>query len=337
MRKILLVILLILLVMPISQAAFFYFDYSNKKNATFVSKYDSRSMDSQTLDYYEKIKENYNIYIIKDSSVATNSQDWNEAYKNSNLIFVTNLNDYSINETKDGFCQNLAEILDESVGLVFTGNSLIFEGNETDNISICLYTQYFNFAEGYNNNKLIKNNFKISESHEITEGYLKKTYNLGEEKNIYPIVSPKNGLTLAIVNGDPDGSGSLSSEDYPLMILWQGITYNILSLGITTSKLTGCSECVGWDLFKQSLDWVSDKQNMGFDFETNKILIMIFYSMFSIPYIIMSTHKIKGILKKLPLIIPFSLVYMPIYCLLSSVSIFIGVLLHLFGNGERRW
>ncbi len=270
MKKLIVFLILMLLIIPISKATFFYFDYSNKKNATFVSKYDSRSMDSQTLDYYEKIKEDYNIYIIKDSSVATNSQEWNEAYKNSNLIFVTNLNDYSLNESRDDFCKNLAESLDESVGLVFTGNSLIFEGNETGNMSSCLYTQYFNFAEGYNNSKLIKNNFKISESHEITEGYLKKTYNMDEEKNIYPIVSPKNGLTLATVNGDPDGSGPLSSEDYPLIVLWQGITYNILSFGITTSKLTGCSECVGWNLFKQSLDWVSDKQNMGFDFEMNK-------------------------------------------------------------------
>ena len=269
MKIIFLFLITVLLFTPISQSIGF-FDYSNMKNATFISKYSSRSMDSETLNYYEKIKESYNIYIIKDSSVAANSKEWNEAYKNSDLIFVTNLNDYILNETRVDFCKNLVKVLNESVGLVFAGNSMIFNGNETNNISGCLYTQYFRFAEGFNNSDLIKSDLKIVESHGITEGYLKKTYNLAEENNVYSVVSSNNGLILARVNGDPDGSGQLDSADYPLIVLWQGITYNILSFGITTSKLTGCSECIDWVLFNQALDWVSDQNNMGFDIKTDK-------------------------------------------------------------------
>ena len=78
--------MILLLVIPICEGV--YYDYSNNKTATFISKYGSRSMDSQTLDYYEKIRENYNVYIIKDFSVASHSQQWETAYENSDIIFV---------------------------------------------------------------------------------------------------------------------------------------------------------------------------------------------------------------------------------------------------------
>jgi len=136
MKRILFLVLIILLVIPPCKGLYYY--YSNPKTAVFISKYNSRSMDSSTLDYYEKIRENYNVYIIQDSSVTSNDQEWKTAYSNSDLIFVMSLSDESLNESRDDFCENLAEILDESVGLVFGGNSLIFSGNGTSNVSGCL-------------------------------------------------------------------------------------------------------------------------------------------------------------------------------------------------------
>ncbi len=275
MKRIFFLVLIILLVIPISNAFYYYSNPSSDKTATFISKYSSRSMDSQTLDYYEKIKENFDVYIVKDSTVVSNSQDWKTAYQNSDLIFVISLSDEVLNQTRNDFCRNLAAVLDKSVGLIFAGNSLVFSGNESNNISGCLYTQYFKFANGFNNTELTKSEVKIITSHEITDGYEKRTYNLDEGKTIYPVISPNNSLTLASVNGDPDGVGTNVAGDYPLMVLWQGVKYNALSWGITTSKLTGCSNCLGWKLFNQALNWTSDEKNMGFDLDTDKDVYFI--------------------------------------------------------------
>jgi len=270
MKKIILLFVLMILLMPMSKSIY-YSTSGASRNATFISKYSSRSMDTQTLDYYERIKQNYNVYIIKDLSVATNAQDWKSALDNSDLIFVTELSDDMLNKTKDSFCKNLASSLNKSVGLVFAGNSLTYySDNATGNISGCLYTQYFNFADPANNTELTKSEVKISELHEMTDGYAKDAYSLGESGKIYPVVFPKSGSTLGTVNGDPDGTGAQPQGDYPLFVLWRGIRYDAVSWGITTSKLTGCDNCLGWDLFDQFLDWVSDKNNMGFDVDLDK-------------------------------------------------------------------
>jgi len=84
------------------------------------------------------------------------------------------------------------------------------------------------------------------------------------------VVSPKDGTVLAMVEGDPDGPGPQNDGDYSLLVLWRGLRYNVLSFGLTTSELSGCSNCLGWDLFNQALNWTSGQENMGFDFEINK-------------------------------------------------------------------
>lgn len=263
MKRFFLTVLILLLVISPS-FAIYYSNILTNKSVTFISKYSSRSMDTQTLDYYEKISQRYGVYIIKDSLVASNDQSWKSAYKNSSIIFVISLSNETLNQTRDNFCRNLAVVLNESVGIVFAGNSLTYSGNQSSNTSGCLYTQYFNFTGGYNNTELVKNEVKIANQDEITAGYELKTYNLGEEKTVYPVMDPKTARVLVNVNEDPDGTGTLPPADYPLVVLWRGLKYNILSWGITTSNLSGCGNCLEWNLFNQALEWISDTKNMGF-------------------------------------------------------------------------
>ncbi|MBL7170098.1 MAG: hypothetical protein ISS48_03700, partial [Candidatus Aenigmarchaeota archaeon] len=236
--------------MPLTQALY-YSTSGAEKTVTFISKYGSRSMDSQTLDYYEKIKQNYNVYIVKDLSVSGNSQDWKTALDDSDLIFLISLSDEVLNETRDDFCKNLATTLNKSVGIAFAGNSVMSK----DDFYGCIYTSHFNFAELWKNSELLSNKVTITKLHEMTGDYQKGDYNLGENKTIYPVISPNNGDTLAIVNGDPDGLGARPAADYPLFVLWRGLRYNAVSWGITTSKLSGCSNCLDWKLLYQFLDW----------------------------------------------------------------------------------
>ncbi len=272
MNKTFILVVIILLLIPVIRAG----GVPGTKIATFVSKYSSRSMDPDTYEYYQKIKENYNVYIVQDSSVAGDSHDWKTASQISDLVFVTALSHKMLNESKDAFCENLGHILTESVGLIFAGNSLIFYSNNTPdgtiNTSSCIYTDYFDFGHAAPNTEITDNKIKISEYHEITEGYETKEYNLAQSNKIYPIVSPKNGLNLATVYGDPDGSGSMviGPDDYPTVVLWQGIRHNTLVWGLTTSEMEGCTDCLGWDLFEQIIDWISDEENMGFEIYTDK-------------------------------------------------------------------
>jgi hypothetical protein len=265
MRKFFYTLFIILIAFQTAQAAY-YSSQGNEKTATFISQYTSRSMDPQTLDYYQQIKDNYNIHIIKDTWVADNSQEWRNAYQNSDLIFVVSLSDEVLNQRRYYFCNNLAEVLESSVGLIFAGNSVLYN-NESYG---CLYTPKFNFSNPANNSQIIQNEIKIIELDESTGDYSKSRYNLSESKSIFPIVSPNNGKIIGVVEGDPDGSGMQSYGEYPLFVIWGGVRYNAISWGITTSKIEACENCLGWELFHQFLDWASDEDNMGFSIETDK-------------------------------------------------------------------
>jgi hypothetical protein len=266
MRRTLILSLIILLLIPLIQAG----GVPQTKIATFISKYSTRSMDEQTLDYYQKIEEDYDVYIIEDLQVATNSPQWKTLSQISDLIFLINLNDEVLNETRDSFCKNLAPVLNETVGLIFAGNSVMFEGDENSNISSCLYTKHFDFAGGIRNTGIITDTINITASHPIAQSYSEKLYKLKESGKIHPVVSPKKAIVLAKVTGDPDGYGPFPSGDYPLITLWQGINHNALSFGITTSELTRCFDCLNWDLFEQALNWTSSEENMGYDLTTDK-------------------------------------------------------------------
>ncbi|MEM5793612.1 MAG: FeoB-associated Cys-rich membrane protein [Candidatus Aenigmatarchaeota archaeon] len=266
MKKLVLVFLLLI---PFVEAIYFG-GLNNGKTATFISKYNSRSMDPQTLDYYEKLREKYNIYIIQDISVASNSQEWRIASNISDLIFITSLSTEVMNVSRENFCKNLAIIQNKSVGVIFAGNSLTFIGNSTSNISSCIYTKYFNFAYGMNNTGLIEDEIEINTSHEMIGDYF-GGYKLGEEKTIYPVISPiKPYMTVGKVRGDPDGSGPLENVEYPLIVLWRGMGHNTVSFGLTTSSLSGCENCLGWEFLNTVIDWITNKDNMGFDIETDK-------------------------------------------------------------------
>ncbi|MBD3155500.1 MAG: hypothetical protein GF368_02495 [Candidatus Aenigmarchaeota archaeon] len=266
MRRILILSLILLILIPLNQAG----GVPNTKTAVFISKYSTRSMDEQTLDYYQRIEEYYDVYILEDTLVTKNDPKWKAYSQVSDLIFLINLNDEALNETRDSFCKNLSPALNESVGLVFAGNSVIFKGDENSSVSSCLYTEYFNFAESFRNTEIASNSIDITSSHPITEGYSETSYNLKENKKIYPVVYPKEGIVLAEVTGDPDGYGPLSSGNYPLITLWQGINHNTVSFGITTSKITRCYDCLNWEIFDQALNWASNDENMGYELSTDK-------------------------------------------------------------------
>jgi len=257
MKKIL-CLLILLLIFPLAQA----------RNAVFISKYDSASGDINTLNYYDVINDIFsNVNITQDVEVKKNSTKWIDAYANADMIFVISLSDEMLKESRDVFCGNLSVVLNKTKGIVFAGNSNIF--NNT--IFGCPYTTYFNLASATKNTELKNNSVKLNTTHQITSGYtINKIYNVKINDSFYPIVSPNGGTILGTVYGDPDGSSSLPAGDYPFLVLWEGISNRISVWAMNTSELTDCSDCLGWNLFNQLLNWVSNTSDIGFKITTDK-------------------------------------------------------------------
>ena len=244
----------------------FIFPLAQAKNTVFVSKYDSASGDINTMNYYDVLRNFSNVTIIKDVKVKNNETDWINAYTDADLIFVISLSDEMLKESRNVFCGNLSVVLNKTKGIVFAGNSSIFN-NEGD-IFGCPYTTYFNLASAMTNNDLKNNSIKITMAHQITNGYtVNKTYNIKINDSIYALVYPKNGVTLGTVYG---GSSQLSPAEYPFLIVWEGISNRISVWAINTSELADCSDCLGWNLFNQLLNWVSNTSDIGFKITTDK-------------------------------------------------------------------
>jgi len=263
MKKIVFLVVLLLIIPAVN--AEFFINPSVKKIATFVSKYSSTSMDETTLDYFERLKVDYSVYIIEDSLVVQNSYSWKESSEKSDLIFVISLSEDVLNETNDQFCENLGSVLEKSKGIIFAGSSSILTADMTS----CLYISYFDLAEEKENSEIENNNVSVTASHNITKDYELKDYSLGESDSIYVVVSPKNGIELAKVYGDPDGAGDLTENYYSFLTVWEGLSYRAASFGIKTSNLN-CTNCLGWDIFDNLLGWVSDIEDIGFEIGTDK-------------------------------------------------------------------
>jgi hypothetical protein len=248
---------------------FLLFPVAQARTAVFVSKYESRSIpDSNIANYYTAIGKIFSeIAIVQDIKVKQNSTDWTNAYINADLIFVISLNEEMLKESRSIFCGNLSSALHKMKGIVFAGNSNFFNSA----VFGCPYVTYFNLASSANNNQLKNNSIKITTAHQITNGYtINKTYNIKINDSIYALVNPINGTILGTVYGDPDGSGPLSSRDSPFLVIWEGIDNRVATWALNTSDLTDCSDCLGWNLFNQLLNWVSNTSDIGFKITTDK-------------------------------------------------------------------
>ncbi|MDI6826645.1 MAG: hypothetical protein QMD36_05710 [Candidatus Aenigmarchaeota archaeon] len=252
-------LLVLLLLFPVVRA----------RNAVFVSKYESSSMDINTLNYYDVINDIFsNVNIIQDVEVKKNSTKWIDAYANTDMIFVISLSDEMFRVSRDIFCGNLSVVLNKTKGIVFAGDSNIFKNNDMFG---CPYTSYFNLASGANNVELKNNSVKLNMSHQITSGFtINKTYNVKINDSFYPLIYPNGCTILGTVYGDPDGPGSLLAGDYPFLMIWEGIANRIAVWTMNTSELTDCTDCLGWNLFNQLLDWVSNTSDIGFKIITDK-------------------------------------------------------------------
>jgi hypothetical protein len=223
-------------------------------------------MDSNTLNYYDRIDDTFTVVPVQDIEVKSNSNIWTNAYKDADLIFVTSLSSEMFNESRDEFCKNLAVVLTKTKGIVFAGNSSI-----SDTLFGCPYTSYFNFSSSSNNLELKNNTVKLIRSHQITDGYnINESYNVSIQDTIYTIPSPVDGIILGTVYGDPDGLGPTTTGDYPFLVVWNEVGYRSAVWGINTSTLTDCSGCLGWRLFNQLLEWVSNTSDIGYKISTNK-------------------------------------------------------------------
>ncbi|OGI15788.1 hypothetical protein A3K63_00235 [Candidatus Micrarchaeota archaeon RBG_16_49_10] len=269
MKRILLALLVAQLFMVATYAISFYENPTSKKSIVFVSKYDSSSMDSQTYQYFRKIRENYSVYLVGDGSVSSANSDWKSALNSSDAVFVTSLSSNALTTGRDSFCRELSSALNMTKGVVFAGNSTIFDNESMG----CVYTQYFDFANKTNNTRITQREVKvISNSHEISSPYEIRTYSVLQGR-IYPVVDPNKATSLAAVWGDPDGSGPKPDGYYPFLNVWRGLTYKAASWGIEDYAID-CPGCLDWGLLNRTLAWVSDKSDIGFNVSTNKEIFM---------------------------------------------------------------
>lgn len=236
-------------------------------SAVFISSESSRSMvNPTTYAYFQMVQNKFpTVYIIRDTDVANNAQEWRDAYADANLIFLTGLSDEVLTTKRDNFCGNLSELLIQFKGIVFAGNAVISSINKQG----CLYTSFFNLADP-STNELKNNRVNITRHHQITYGYELKLYNISVNDTIYTVNFPMGDYEiLAEVYGDPDGENSLQTDYYPAITIWKGLTYRIVAWSINTSDID-CEDCLGWNIFNQALDWVSNTSDMGFRIETDK-------------------------------------------------------------------
>ncbi len=257
MKRLAIFLTLLFLLIPIVQS----------KNAVFVSQYSSTSMDSRTLAYFLKVRENFNVTIVSENEIIKNTATWKNTLNSTDLVFVTSLSDVALQENRSSFCGNLSVALNRTKGIVFAGESLKYT---SDTFKGCIYTSQFNLADNYVNDQISNFIVRIAAQHQITSGYDLVNYNLNMYDRIFPVNAPIGGTTLGTVNGDPDGSGPLSSGDYPFLIIWEGLTYRVGTWGITTQEIEGCVRCLEWKLFHQLLEWVSNTSDMGFKIKTDK-------------------------------------------------------------------
>jgi hypothetical protein len=259
MKKIIFVVLVFLL-----QAASCY----AADSVVFISSESSRSMvNPTTYAYFQMVQNKFpTIYIVRDIDVANNTQEWRDAYADASLIFLTGLSDEVLTTRRDNFCGNLSKLLTQFKGIVFAGNAAISSATGQG----CLYTSFFNLADPSNNTELKNNQVNITKQHKITYGYNLKPYNISINDTIYTVNSPKGDYeVLAEAYGDPDGGGLLQTAFYPAITIWKGLTYRVVAWSINTSEID-CEDCLGWNIFNQALDWVSNTSDMGFRIETDK-------------------------------------------------------------------
>lgn len=265
MKRFFLLAAIFILLINSAYAATFFMNPENDKSITFVSKYESSSMDPDTFEYYKRLKEDYSIYIVKDEDVINEEAGWIDARDNSDLVFVMTVSDSALRGDRNNFCKGLSKTLNLTKGIVFAGNSLIF-----DNMSIgCVYTSHFNFADQANNTNMGSvDEVRVTKDHEISKGYELGDYNLTPGR-IYTVPNIKGEMTIGKARGNPDGPGPIESGRHPFLSVWQGLTYRAAIWGIDEYSVV-CDGCLGWDLFDQMIEWTSKKEGMGFNITTDK-------------------------------------------------------------------
>lgn len=264
MKKILLVgfLITIALLAGMSNAD----DSSPKEAAVFISKESSRSMsDQNTFRYYEKLREKFEVTILKDSEVAANSASWRDAYNESVLIFVIGQSGETLSVNRTKFCGNLSIVLGKIKGVFFAGNSLMY----SEAFRGCPYTAFFDFAAESNNTEMANKTINITKQHQITSGYGQRPYNISVADTIYTINDLKEGQVLATAYGDPDGVGPTQAGNYAAIAIKEGMRYRSVLWAINTSEID-CPGCLGWTVFNQALDWASNTSDMGYWITTDK-------------------------------------------------------------------
>ena len=61
----------------------------------------------------------------------------------SDLVFVTTLSDDELGKKMDDFCEELSLVLNSTKGIVFAGNSFMFNNESIG----CIYSKYFDSWE----------------------------------------------------------------------------------------------------------------------------------------------------------------------------------------------
>ncbi len=293
-KRIIVLYLILVLLLPLVQSVpEFYPNPNSSVRIAFISKYDSRSMDINTFNYFLQIKDKFSVYIIKDEWIERNTNDWQNTYPVSDGFFIMSLNDSMLKESGNNFCGNLRIVLNKTKGVAFAGNSLRVDNTLIENTSGligkwgfdegsgssafdssengCIYDSTFNLALVKKNTELKNNNIVITNNHVVTSGYQKSAYNLGVKDSLHTVISPTNGNILAVSYGDPDGSNTgLRDDNYSALTVWEGLTYRVGAWSVNTSDLTNCSNCLGWNLLTNLLTWISNTSDMGFKVKTDK-------------------------------------------------------------------
>ncbi len=263
--KRLILLCFILLFLPLVQAAPQFFSTpGSDRIIAFVSQYSSaNSLDFNTFEYWEKVRDSYSVYMVQDTWVVANNSDWRTAIENSDMVFVISLSDTMLSTDRSAFCDNLGAI-SKPTGVFFVGKSVYSRGTTYG----CIYE--YGYATTSRNDNIQNNSITITAQHEITSGYELKTYKLGIRDSIYTVNSPTQGTVLAKAYGDPDAGGTLKKNYYPALTVWEGLMFRAVAWSLNTSDLSGCTDCLEWDLLTNALNWASNTSAIGLKITTDK-------------------------------------------------------------------
>ena len=229
----------------------------------FISKESSRSMTNLDLQNYFTHLANlgYTIYIINDSQVVDNTTTWKSVCNIVNTFFVMGVSDYAASKWNN-FTQNLNSCLSahERFGVFYGGNVLTLIFDDGTKVSTIKANYTFINSTG----KWVNLSFENGVYH-FPEQYV---YVLNSSQNPQGVYNYPG--VIAYTEADLDENGDEPLRNHSLVMVKEELNYRVVFWGFNTSNLSCSSDCIGWRLFDDLMEWLTDFDSLGFRISSDK-------------------------------------------------------------------